>query len=91
MIKMFRSFLLFPLSLNIPGKGLFRKLIGENKTYNGRPVYNHTQTGEVIFFKGEIFLSFESKNFNQFFLLQTITGEAVKAVIMRMTGQTSAL
>ena len=58
---MFRSFLLFPLSLNIPGKGLFRKLIGENKTYNDRPVYNRTQTGEVIFFKGEIFLSFESK------------------------------
>ena len=88
---LFRSFLLFPLSLNIPGKGLFRKLIGENKTYNDRPVYNHTQTGEVIFFKGEIFLSFESKNFNQFFLPKTISGEAVKAVIMRMTGQTSAL
>ena len=58
-MKMFRSFLLFPLSLNIPGKGLFRKLIGENKTYNDRPVYNHTQTGEVIFFKGEIFEGFE--------------------------------
>ena len=53
----FRSFLLFPFSLNIPGKGLFRKLIGENKTYNDRPVYTNTQTGEVIFFKGEIFLS----------------------------------
>ena len=52
-MKMFRSFLLFPLSLNIPGKGLFRKLIGENKTYNDRPVYNHTQTEEVIFFKGK--------------------------------------
>ena len=61
MMKMFRSFLLFPLSLNIPGKGLFRKLIGENKTYNERPVYNHTQTGEVIFFKGEIFEDFEKK------------------------------
>ena len=59
MMKMFRSFLLFPLSLNIPGKGLFRKLIGENKTYNDRPVYNHTETGEVIFFKGEIFEGFE--------------------------------
>ena len=55
MMKMFRSFLLFPLSLNITGKGLFRKEIGENKTYNKRPVYNHTETGEVIFFKGEIF------------------------------------
>jgi len=53
--KMFRSFLLFPLSLNIPGKGLFRKLIGENKTYNHRPVYNRNETGEVIFFKGDIF------------------------------------
>ena len=50
---MFRSFLLFPLSLNIPGKGLFRKLIGENKTYNKRPVYKHPETGEVIFFKGD--------------------------------------
>ena len=53
MINMFRSFLLFPLSLNIPGKGLFRKLIGENKTYNERPVYNHTETGDIIFYKGE--------------------------------------
>ena len=51
---MFRSFLLFPLSLNIPGRGLFRKLIGENKVYNGRPVYNHSETGDVIFYKGEI-------------------------------------
>ena len=51
---MFRSFLLFPLSLNITGKGLFRKLIGENKTYNDHPVYNRTETGEVIFFKGKI-------------------------------------
>ena len=46
---------LFPLSLNIPGKGLFRKLIGENKAFNGRPVYNRNETGEVIFFKGKIF------------------------------------
>ena len=53
MMKMFRSFLVFPLSLNIPGKGLFRKLIGENKTY--RPVYNQTETGELIFYKGKIF------------------------------------
>ena len=53
MMKMFRSFLLYPLSLNIPGKGLFRKLIGENETY--RPVYNQTETGEVIFYKGKIF------------------------------------
>ena len=53
---MFRSFLLFPLSLNIPGKGFFRKLIGKNKTFNDRPVYNHIETGEVIFFKGKIFL-----------------------------------
>ena len=52
---MLRSFLLFPLSLNIPGKGLFRKLIGENKTYNKRPVYIHPETGELIFFKGEKF------------------------------------
>jgi len=52
-----RSFLLFPLSLNIPGKGLFRKLIGENKTHNDRPVYNHTETGEVIFFKGDLWRS----------------------------------
>ena len=51
---MFRSFLLFPLSLNIPGKGLFRKLIGENKIYNGRPVYKHSETEDFIFFKGEI-------------------------------------
>ena len=51
---MFRSFLLFPLSLNIPGKGLFRKLIGENKIYNGRPVYKHSDTEDFIFFKGEI-------------------------------------
>ena len=68
MIKMFRSFLLFPLSLNIPGKGLFRKLIGENKTYNDRPVYNHTQTGEVIFFKGEKNI-FEFVKINEIFLL----------------------
>ena len=52
---MIRSFLLFPLSLNIPGKGLFRKLIGENKTYNDRPVYNQSETGDVIFFKGDTF------------------------------------
>ena len=50
---MFRSFLLFPLSLNIPGIGLFRKLICENKIYNGRPVYKHSETGDYIFFKGE--------------------------------------
>ena len=55
-INVFRSFLLFPLSLNIPGKGLFRKLIGENKTYNHRPVYNHIETGEVIFFKGDTYI-----------------------------------
>ena len=52
---MFRSFLLFPQSLNMPGKGLFRKLIGENKTFNDRPVYNQIQTGDVIFFKGDTF------------------------------------
>ena len=89
MIKMFRSFLLFPLSLNIPGKGLFRKLVGENKTYNGRPVYNHTQTGEVIFFKGEIFDTLE--NHFKYLYFQTIFGAAVQAVIMRTMGQTSDL
>ena len=59
MMKMFRSFLVFPLSLNIPGKGLFRKLIGENKTYH--PVYNQTETGEVIFYKGKIFKDLKNK------------------------------
>ena len=54
MMEMFRSFLLFPLSLNIPGIGLFRKLICENKIYNGRRVYKHSETGDFIFFKGEI-------------------------------------
>ena len=51
MMEMFRSFLLFPLSLNIPG---IRKLIGENKIYNGRRVFKHSETGDFIFFKGEI-------------------------------------
>ena len=50
-MEMFRSFLLFPLSLNIPG---IRKLIGENKIYNGRRVFKHSETGDFIFFKGEI-------------------------------------
>ena len=86
MMKMFRSFLLFPLTLNIPGKGLFRKLIGENKTYNDRPVYNHTQTGEVIFFKGEIIEGFE-KITETFFTLK-ISGEAVEAVTIQRMGQT---
>ena len=86
---MFRSFLLFPLSLNIPGKGLFRKLIGENKTYNDRPVYNHTQTGEVIFFKGEILDTLENQF--KYFYFQRICGTAVQAVIMRTMGQTSYL
>jgi len=58
-----RSFLVFPLSLNIPGKGLFRKLVGENKTYNDRPVYNHTQTGEVIFFKDDLWRSCKGCNY----------------------------
>ena len=48
-----RSFLVFPLTLTLPGKGEFRKMIGPDKTYSGRPVYNNTQTGEKIFFKGE--------------------------------------
>ena len=65
---MFRSFLLLPLSLNIPGKGLFRKLIGENKTYNKRAVYNHTETGELIFFKGKIFNTLENKSKHFYFV-----------------------
>ena len=51
-----RSFLVFPLSLTLPGKGKYRKLIGTNTTYSGRPVYNHTETGEMIFFRGECLL-----------------------------------
>ena len=61
-----RSFLLFPLSLTIPGKGRYRKLLGFNKTCSGRPVYNHTETGERIFFRGLItFGSTRTKIFNQ--------------------------
>ena len=44
---------MFPLSLTIPGKGQFRKLLEPDQTYSGRPVYNHTETGEIIFFRGE--------------------------------------
>ena len=51
-----RSFLVFPLSLTLPGKGKYRKMIGTNTTYSGRPVYNYTETGELIFFKGECLL-----------------------------------
>ena len=80
---MFRSFLLFPLSLNIPGKGLFRKLIGENKTYNDRPVYNRNETGEVIFFKGDLVCKITKiSNKNILLFIKTISGEAVEAVTM---------
>ena len=51
-----RSFLVFPLTLTLPGKGEFRKMIGPNKTYSGRPLYNKTQTVEIIFFDGEKFI-----------------------------------
>ena len=51
-----RSFLVFPLSLTIPGKGQFRKLLEPDQTYSGRPVYNHTETGERIFFRGELMM-----------------------------------
>ena len=44
---------MFPLSLTIPGKGQFRKMVGF-KMFSGRPVYNHTETGERIFFKGKL-------------------------------------
>ena len=86
---MFRSFLLFPLSLNIPGKGLFRKLIGESKTYNDRPVYNRNETAEVIFFKGDLVCKITKiSNKNILLFIKTISGEAVEAVTMRMMGQT---
>merc|ERR1719208_798263 len=48
-----RSFLVFPLTLTLPGKGEFRKMIGPNKTFSGRPLYNRTQTGEIIFFEDD--------------------------------------
>ena len=51
-----RSFLVFPLTLTLPGKGEFKKMIGPNKTYSGRPLYNESQTGEIIFFEGEKFI-----------------------------------
>ena len=51
-----RSFVVFPLSLTLPGKGEFKKIIGKDKTYSGRPVYNHTETGELIFFRGEFWV-----------------------------------
>ena len=51
-----RSFVVFPLSLTLPGKGVFRKLIGANTTYSGRPVYSHSDTGEMIFFRGEFWV-----------------------------------
>ena len=47
---------MFPLSLTLPGKGEFKKIIGKDKTYSGRPVYNHTETGELIFFRGEFWV-----------------------------------
>ena len=50
-----RSFLVLPLSLSLPGKGEFRKLFGQNKTVNVRPVYKHTDTGEKIQFKSKFF------------------------------------
>ena len=50
-VSISRSFLVFPLSLTIPGKGEFRKMMGPKPTVtpNGRPVYNHTETGQKIF------------------------------------------
>ena len=84
---MFRSFLLFPLSLNVPGIGLFRKLICENKIYNGRPVYKHSETGDFIFFKGEIVWKMLRKLL-EIFNLKAIAGDSAEAAIMRMMGQT---
>ena len=51
---LFRSFLVFPLRLTIPGIGEFRKEIGSNKNYNGRPVYTHIEGKEIIFYRGNL-------------------------------------
>ena len=62
-----RSFLVFPLTLTLPGKGEFRKMIGPDKTYSGRPLYN--KTGEILFFKGEClilyFVFIKKENFRK--------------------------
>ena len=47
----FRSFLVFPLRLTIPGRGEFIKQVGFNMTYNNRPVYTNQETAERIFFE----------------------------------------
>ena len=77
-----RSFLVFPLTLTLPGKGEFRKMIGPNKTYSGRPLYNKTQTGEVIFFEGEKFILDRISWVDS----KTISGDSVPFVTTLMMG-----
>ena len=81
---------MFPLSLTIPGKGEFRKLIGQDKTYNDRPIYNNTE-GEIIFYIGESWVLMVQKKIMFFLILDNrwnlcagcdfkATGSAVKTL-----------
>ena len=57
-------------------------MIGPNKTYSGRPLYNKTRTGEIIFFEGEKFILDRNSSVD----LKTISGDSVPSVTTRRMG-----
>ena len=80
-----RSFVLYPLSLVIPGKeGEYRKLLGESRMAGGRPVYYHPVTGELIFYKGDLHRHLQPRSGPEPRLIfQTISGVTVLAVTIQ--------
>ena len=57
-------------------------MIGPNKTYSGRPLYNKTQTGEIVFFEGEKFILDRISWVDS----KTISGDSVPFVTTRGMG-----